>query len=536
MRQITVRSLTLFMLVVVGTTSSAQQPTPLGSQLIPERAMLLGVAKPAETLDSPALELYPTEIADAFVLERLGVPLRKVESVRIVVSSPGQNDAPFGAVLQFSEPTKLSDLKAQILGKKVNIEGDECLEFRGIQGVVLHQVKPGEIVIASANYFASLMSAKEAGKGALARVASEIDATGNVNLVVAIEPIRPLLNQWLQAQLNQIPPELADLALIPSLLDSVQLQVDLKDEGGGIRLVFRGIDEESSERFEQIYNQTFDVYRKMIVGSMTQSAGDDPIAVATAQYSERAANRIVEMLEPERDGTAVTVKASLEAGLTPQLLLLGVGFATPMRMAGPAQGPRIRATNNMKQIGLAFHNYHAAYRQLPTGIRDDQDKLLLSWRVQILPFIEEQALYEQFHLDEPWDSEHNIKLLAQMPEVFKHPNIPVAPGKTIYQTPVGDDTMFPVDDSDSRFRDVLDGLSNTVMAVQTDAVSAVEWTKPSDWEADLKAPFKGLAIRGGSFEVLFGDGAVISLTKEIGEATMSAILTRANREFVDLNR
>ena len=74
--------------------------------------------------------------------------------------------------------------------------------------------------------------------------------------------------------------------------------------------------------------------------------------------------------------------------------------------------------NNLKQIGLAMHNYHDARGRLPAAYTVDKDgKPLLSWRVLILPYTEEAALYKEFHLDEPWDSEHNKNLIARMPAV-----------------------------------------------------------------------------------------------------------------------
>ena len=93
--------------------------------------------------------------------------------------------------------------------------------------------------------------------------------------------------------------------------------------------------------------------------------------------------------------------------------------------------------NNLKQIALALLNYEAAHKTLPAQAKYDADgKPLLSWRVGILPYIEEQQLYQQFHLDEPWDSPNNIKLLDQMPAVFKHPKMN-KPGTTVYQGVVG---------------------------------------------------------------------------------------------------
>src|SRR5262245_49932104 len=74
------------------------------------------------------------------------------------------------------------------------------------------------------------------------------------------------------------------------------------------------------------------------------------------------------------------------------------------------------------QINLALINYHDAHGRLPPYASYDADGTpLLSWRVLILPFIEQHQLYSQFHLDEPWDSPHNIELLPLMPISYRAP-------------------------------------------------------------------------------------------------------------------
>jgi RNA polymerase sigma factor (sigma-70 family) len=89
--------------------------------------------------------------------------------------------------------------------------------------------------------------------------------------------------------------------------------------------------------------------------------------------------------------------------------------------ASPAQ--RARSMNNLKQILLAMHNYHDANGNMPHDITDKDGKPMLSWRVAILPYIEQDNLFKQFKLDEPWDSDHNKKLLALMPSTYRTPGI-----------------------------------------------------------------------------------------------------------------
>jgi len=87
--------------------------------------------------------------------------------------------------------------------------------------------------------------------------------------------------------------------------------------------------------------------------------------------------------------------------------------------ASPDAAARAQIAENLKQLGIGLHNYHDTYTILPTAAIYGKDgKALLSWRVAILPFIEHDDLYKQFKLDEPWDSEHNKKLIEKMPRTF----------------------------------------------------------------------------------------------------------------------
>ena len=79
---------------------------------------------------------------------------------------------------------------------------------------------------------------------------------------------------------------------------------------------------------------------------------------------------------------------------------------------------RANSSNNLKQIGLGMHNYHDQNNKLPPPYLKTKDgKPGLSWRV-ILPYIEQDFLYRQFKLDEPWDSPKNLALLNQMPQTY----------------------------------------------------------------------------------------------------------------------
>ncbi len=147
---------------------------------------------------------------------------------------------------------------------------------------------------------------------------------------------------------------------------------------------------------------------------------------------------------------------------------------------------RMQSINNLKQIGLALHNYHDTFNQFPPAYLGTEEKPLLSWRVAILPFIGQSTLYDQFHLDEPWDSEHNLPLSKTVVGVYQSPlsqDRLEAPWMTTYQTVRHPDSPFPGGEKIS-LRDLNDGTSNTIMVLEVAPEQAVPWTKPDDFEPD----------------------------------------------------
>ncbi len=171
---------------------------------------------------------------------------------------------------------------------------------------------------------------------------------------------------------------------------------------------------------------------------------------------------------------------------------------------------RGQASNHLKELAMAIMmdestNNHLTQR----AIFDKDGKPLLSWRVRMLPYLEGAALYEQFHLDEPWDSENNKKLIEKMPEVFKDPQIETKAGMTVFQAAVGPGAAFE-GDKVLKYSDFTDGTNNTIAVVETAADRAVPWTKPADWEFDPKNLTKGLAALepNSRFLALYVDGHV----------------------------
>jgi len=190
---------------------------------------------------------------------------------------------------------------------------------------------------------------------------------------------------------------------------------------------------------------------------------------------------------------------------------IGVGMMLPAVQQVRQAARRVTSMNNMRQLGLANLNYESAYREFPAISGDAKGQgTELSWRVHILPFLEQQALYDQFHLDEPWDSPHNQTLLDQMPIIFESPIVgPLGQGLTVYQRPVGNGAFDDGDGSAMTFGGISDGSSNTILMVETNVDEAVPWTKPDDYDFDPNNSLRGLGgnYPGEDFLGLMCDGS-----------------------------
>jgi prepilin-type processing-associated H-X9-DG protein len=205
----------------------------------------------------------------------------------------------------------------------------------------------------------------------------------------------------------------------------------------------------------------------------------------------------------------------------------------PAVQAAREAARRAQCTNNLKQVGLAFHNMHVAQGHFPpAAISDAEGKPLLSWRVAILPYIGQESLYRQFKLDEPWDSPTNKALIAQMPSTYLCPSDGlVAQGTTRYQAIVGTGTIFEGTEG-IPIKDVTDGTSNTLLVVEGD--NPVEWTKPDDIDiADIATALGSKHALGSN--ALFADGSVQFISSTKTPDVLHAYATRNGGEVVTVD-
>lgn len=194
----------------------------------------------------------------------------------------------------------------------------------------------------------------------------------------------------------------------------------------------------------------------------------------------------------------------------------------------------VKSANNLKQIALALHCYHDEHGAFPpAAVVGKNGKPLLSWRVLILPYIEQAVLYREFRLDEPWDSEHNKKLIPKIPDLYVLPGEEQTEGKqglTRYRVFVGNGAAWEWGKG-LKIADFIDGTSNTWMVVL--AKEAVPWTKPDELPFDPKKdPSALLGKIGDRWQVAFCDGSVRMFQKLPKADVIRALITRSGGEII----
>jgi hypothetical protein len=201
---------------------------------------------------------------------------------------------------------------------------------------------------------------------------------------------------------------------------------------------------------------------------------------------------------------------------------------------------RVETHNNLKEVALGVMNYADRNNRFPPAAITEPNRpngrRLLSWRVAILPYMQQDELYRRFKLDEPWDSPANRPLIQEMPRAFQSPGDP-QPGRTHFRVFVGGRNfdrpraLFEWDLQRSVGpAGVPDGLTNTLMVVE--AADAVEWTKPDDFDYDPDRPLPRLGLPGQTrFNAAFADGSTRVLSVNMPETNLRNLITR-NDGFV----
>lgn len=200
---------------------------------------------------------------------------------------------------------------------------------------------------------------------------------------------------------------------------------------------------------------------------------------------------------------------------------------------------RLSDQNNLKQIGIAFHSYHdvngniSRYAPNPRG----EPNAGISWRVALLPYLEQDNIAKRFDYSSSWDAPSNRALVSIPVKVFHTPlgANPLASGETPYRVFVGGGALLSGDAKRSSFGDIADHPGHTILVAH--ATEQVPWAAPLELPYDPNGALPALGHFGGPgwWNVCLADGAVRVVPADTPERTVRALVTRAGGEPVELD-
>ncbi|MDE0735156.1 MAG: DUF1559 domain-containing protein [Pirellulaceae bacterium] len=502
-----------------------EEKAALDLSYIPATAMAAVILAPQRILDSEAAQLYPTEVLEVFSKRATGVSVMDIEQGIVLLQMSENSPVPMaGAIVRLSKPASLEALFPLLkedpdTWQQVEVDGRPAIRFtdpsRGPVPMSFEVTMPDDktVLIGMAGFLAQMLAAKDADSP-LIKLLAQVDANDELVAVASADMLPEPLQQAM-VNPNLVPPLFAQYTAALKYLSAVEISVSIGAEWGG-ELVIHSHDPDQAEALQAVIVQGLSMAKQTLLSQVNVAkSGDEMIDAAMAKYQVRIGNYLEQMFRPTRDGKRLTMNSNATIGVASTGVL--VALLLPAVQSARHAARRMSSSNNLKQIGIALHNYHDSYKQFPVGEsptnKYKDGKPLLSWRVHLLPYLDQEPLYNKFKMDEPWDSPHNIQLLDQIPPVYVCPHYELG-NRTVYQAPQGANTALGSGER-VRFRDITDGTSQTIAVIEAGPERAVPWTKPDGLTLDADDPVGSVAAENETFQVLFCDGSVQAISTAI---------------------
>lgn len=228
----------------------------------------------------------------------------------------------------------------------------------------------------------------------------------------------------------------------------------------------------------------------------------------------------------------IIINTLVIVGILGVMVLLLLPFSR--RSAGGA-ARRMSCSNNLKQIGIGLLNYHDTYGEFPPAYTvDDQGKPLHSWRTLILPFIEQNALYESIDLSKPWDDPVNKLAMETRIPAYQCPSVQPKGNLTNYLAVVTSQSCLRPIDSSS-IAEITDDTNSTLLVMEFPLDQAVPWGSPEDANQSMVLDFGSAAElpHQSGAQVTMADASVRFIPKKTTATTLWALITCEGNEKLD---
>ena len=523
--------------------------TPIDLAFVPSDPALVVAVRPAAIVKTPAGKLLAQAFnSEPMKLEQsLGLSIAEIEYVkfvmndvrsgappRIIVRSSKPHDWAKFAASMVHDPVEVESTIAATAGKKFFKPGRSALHTYPADAALCYFLADDRTIVFAPEREMTLVIAATINPEPEPKWAKtwRRAATGNLAIMLDVERLRKLIEPELkQGSDGPMPAMIAMFG--PLWQDSTRLFVgtEIADKQLGLLALAECPSDEAATRVQQTTQALLTMALNGLTAVRKGESGGPADAIAIKKILVDAAEELLKKAQVTREGSTVIVQ-SQGSGAT---LLAAAGIALPALAKSREAASRATSMNNLKQFGLAMFNYESTYQSFPPhAIYSKDGKPLLSWRVSILPFLDQDALYKQFRLDEPWDSPNNKPLIAKMPKVFQVPSDEKRDdGMTRYLVPVGTGTIFD-GDRGTKISEIKDGTSQTLLIIEVGPDKAVTWTKPDDMPFDAEKPLASLGtIPPGGFCAAFADGSVRVIRQSINPGTFRKLILRNDGQPID---
>lgn len=513
---------------------AADEAAPFNLQHFPRNTVMLAAFRPSLLAAKDDLQPLVKLIEDAIQAPKTGIRLSGIQqfSLMIVPNENGDRPAPPMFELRMAGPTDFSAYVRQQMGsvRSQTLDGAELLSAGDVtenpRADAIRILNETTLLQGPARVLANLDFDEK--KFFPLRDAVQEMVTPGTGAIFALDVgfVRPKAQSEFERRPNPI------LGMVAPLWQNADMAVAGATVGKspGVTIQTWSRQEAQAEKLQETVRMLIPAAKGMLMGAKGAAEQAPPDMKPLIQQGITMGENALNSATVERDGTRTVV--SMQAD--------GVGLATMTGLLLPAiqqareAARRTQSANNLKQIMLALHNYHATYGHFPPPVLTGPDgKTRYSWRVAILPFIDQKDLYDQYNRDEPWDSENNKRVLAAKPRTLIHSSDDPDSTNTSYFAFVGGGTAFGnPEDGGTRIRDITDGTSNTVMVVE--AKREIPWTKPEDlnYVMDEEIPKTG-GWHPGGWHVALADGAVRFVSEAIDQGLWRRLLERNDGQVIE---